>query len=161
MARPHQRASPKGTDLSGQTHPANRKPKILYASPAWGSAAPSNIKIIQCKQSRILRNIANAPWYVKTANIHSDLGIEYITEVIKKTAVTTFLKLETHPCKRIREAANYDEHGKRRYKRPRHLQRKSEALTDKKGAEGELVPPARALQHQTKIQKPVPLDSLP
>ncbi|GLV33471.1 hypothetical protein CBL_20208 [Carabus blaptoides fortunei] len=97
------------------------RPQMLNASPVWGSAAPSNIKMIQSKQSRILRNIANAPWYVKTANIHSDLGIEYITDAIKKTAETTLLNIETHPCKRIREAVNYDEHEKRRYKRPRHV----------------------------------------
>jgi hypothetical protein len=40
------------------------KPIWTYRVEIWGCASKSNISIIQRCQSKILRMIANAPWYV-------------------------------------------------------------------------------------------------
>jgi uncharacterized membrane protein len=42
----------------------------------------SSISIVQRSQSKILRKIVDAPWYVSNATLHADLGISYVHEVI-------------------------------------------------------------------------------
>jgi hypothetical protein len=37
---------------------------------------------MQRSQSKILRMITNAPWYVTNQTLHEDLNVPYITEVI-------------------------------------------------------------------------------
>jgi len=39
------------------------KPIRTYGIPLWGTASNSNIEILQRYQNKILRAIANAPWY--------------------------------------------------------------------------------------------------
>jgi hypothetical protein len=46
-----------------------------YGLELWGCASKSNIAITQQCQSKILRAIVDAPWYVTNAIIHNDLGI--------------------------------------------------------------------------------------
>jgi len=41
----------------------------------WGCACKSNIAVIQRCQSKILRAIVDAPWYVTNEMIHKDLGV--------------------------------------------------------------------------------------
>ena len=65
---------------------------LLYKTviaPIWtydlelrGCASKSNIAIIQRFQSKLLRAISNAPWYITNAMIHSDLGIRTGQDVI-------------------------------------------------------------------------------
>ncbi|GFS48831.1 RNA-directed DNA polymerase from mobile element jockey [Trichonephila clavipes] len=45
------------------------RPTITYGSPIWGAAAPTHTKRIQIIQNKILRIIANAPWYVRNSVI--------------------------------------------------------------------------------------------
>jgi hypothetical protein len=52
-----------------------------YGLELWGFASKSNISIIQRSQSKILRMIVDAPWYVSSATLHADLGI-YVQDVI-------------------------------------------------------------------------------
>jgi hypothetical protein len=47
-------------------------------------ASKSNISIIQRSQSKILRMIANAPWYVPNITLHEDLSVPLVKEVIKQ-----------------------------------------------------------------------------
>jgi hypothetical protein len=54
---------------------------------AKGSQIPkltTSISIIQRSQSKILRMIVDAPWYVSNAILHADLGISYVQEVIQQ-----------------------------------------------------------------------------
>jgi hypothetical protein len=44
------------------------KPIWTYEAEIWGCVSKSNISIIQRSQSKILRMIANAPWYVHNIN---------------------------------------------------------------------------------------------
>jgi hypothetical protein len=44
-----------------------------YGIQLWGCTKPSNTKIIQRFQSKVLRLITNAPWYVSNLNLHKKL----------------------------------------------------------------------------------------
>jgi hypothetical protein len=54
--------------------------------------APSNTKILQTFQTKTLRKLANAPWYISNVTLHNDLRIPYVTEVIK-----TYTKNKKNP----------------------------------------------------------------
>jgi hypothetical protein len=58
------------------------KPVWMYGIELWGCSKPSNTKILQTFQSKTLRKLANAPWYVSNITLHNDLCIPYVTEVI-------------------------------------------------------------------------------
>jgi hypothetical protein len=60
------------------------KPIWTYGIQLWGCAKLSNTKIIQRLQSKVLRTITNAPWYVLNFTSHNDLQIPFITEEIKR-----------------------------------------------------------------------------
>ncbi len=49
----------------------------------WGSASKSNIAIIQKFQNKILRIVADAPWYVSNGIIQNDLQIPAVKSVIE------------------------------------------------------------------------------
>ena len=48
----------------------------------WGCIKPSNTKILQTFQKKLLTMISSAPWYISNLNFHSDFEIQYVTEVI-------------------------------------------------------------------------------
>jgi hypothetical protein len=59
------------------------KPVWTYGIDLWGC---SNTKILQTFQSKTLRKLANAPWYISNVTLHNDLSIRYVTEVIRTYA---------------------------------------------------------------------------
>ena len=68
-------------------HPVRRLPFafiliFLYGIDLWGCSKPCNTKILQTFQSKMLRMISTAPWYVSNQTLHSDLEIQYVTEVV-------------------------------------------------------------------------------
>ena len=62
----------------------------------WGCACKSNITVIQRCQSKILRAIVNAPWYVNNDMLHKDLGIPTVQEVIHERSIKHCTDLESH-----------------------------------------------------------------
>jgi hypothetical protein len=60
------------------------KPIWTYGAKIWGCASKSNISIIQRSQSKILRTIANAPWYVLNITLLEDLNVPLVQEVTKQ-----------------------------------------------------------------------------
>jgi len=60
-----------------------------YGVQLWGCAKPTRLQIIQPFQSKFLRNIVNAPWYVNNQLLHTDLHIPSITDEIQRIATTT------------------------------------------------------------------------
>ena len=60
------------------------KPVWTYGIQLWGTASNSNIEILQCFQSKTLRSLINAPWYVTNEVIHRDLKIPTVKEEISK-----------------------------------------------------------------------------
>ncbi|PNF33116.1 hypothetical protein B7P43_G15514 [Cryptotermes secundus] len=73
------------------------KPIWTYGIELWGCASRSNIEIIQRSQSKILRAIVDAPWYVSNQTLHTDLKIPYVRTVITDRIQKHYQKLESHP----------------------------------------------------------------
>ena len=60
------------------------KPVWTYGIQLWGTASNSNIEILQRFQSKTLRSLIDAPWYVINETIHRDLKIRTVKEEIYK-----------------------------------------------------------------------------
>lgn len=73
------------------------KPIWTYGIQLWGTAANSNIEILQRFQSKTLRTLCKAPWFVTNDFIHRDTQIEIVKEEIKKTATKYKQRLHHHP----------------------------------------------------------------
>lgn len=72
------------------------KPIWTYGIQLWGTSSYSNIDIIQKYQSKTLRLIAQAPWFVRNKNIHNDLDISNVKEEIKKYSMNYLNRLSSH-----------------------------------------------------------------
>ncbi|KAL1130391.1 hypothetical protein AAG570_013329 [Ranatra chinensis] len=73
------------------------KPTWTYGIELWGSAKKGNIDRIQSFQSKVLRTILNAPWYVSYRTIHHDHNIPSVHETIQSRFKSFHSKLENHP----------------------------------------------------------------
>ena len=60
------------------------KPVWVCGIQLWGTASNSNIEILQRFQSKTLRSLINAPWYVTNEAIHRNLKIPTVKEEISK-----------------------------------------------------------------------------
>jgi hypothetical protein len=92
------------------------KPIWTYGIQLWGCSSKTNRKLIQTAQSKILRTIVNAPWYVSNRIIHTDLRIPYIEEVIKEHSNAHFKKLANHPNPLIKPLLHHQTHRRLRRK---------------------------------------------
>jgi len=59
-------------------------------------ASTSNIALIQRYQSKLLRTITNAPWYVSNHTLHSDLQVPYVHTVFRERTATHRAALDSH-----------------------------------------------------------------
>lgn len=73
------------------------KPIWTYGIQLWGTASKSSINILQRFQSKTLRTITKAPWYVNNNIIHEDLNIPTVQGEIKKWSEKYLEKLNQHP----------------------------------------------------------------
>jgi len=64
-------------------HKTILQPIWTYGIELWGCNKPFNTKILQIFQSKMLRMISSAPWYVSNQTMHNDFEIPYVTEVIR------------------------------------------------------------------------------
>ncbi|KAL1123461.1 hypothetical protein AAG570_002541 [Ranatra chinensis] len=60
-------------------------------------AKKGNIDRIQSFQSKVLRTILNAPWYVSNRTIHHDLNNPTVHETIQSRFKSFHSNLENHP----------------------------------------------------------------
>jgi hypothetical protein len=58
------------------------KPIWTYGLQLWGTASTSNIEILERFQSKALRIIVDAPWYVPNIHIRHDLQLTSVKEEI-------------------------------------------------------------------------------
>lgn len=75
------------------------KPVWTYGIQLWGTASNSNIEIIQRFQSKCLRAITCAPWFVPNEIIHRDLNIPTVKEEIQSFSAKYKGRLSSHPNK--------------------------------------------------------------
>jgi hypothetical protein len=73
------------------------KPIWTYGTQLWGAASTSNIEILERYQSKVLRLITDAPWYVPNAIIQRELKILPIKEEICRLSAQHYGGLCTHP----------------------------------------------------------------
>ena len=89
------------------------KPIWSYDIQLWARSNQHNIKIIQTFQNKVHRTIVNAPWYCRNADLHRDLGIPYVSEVIKKYAIAHATRLSQHVNNEVSGLATLENHTRR------------------------------------------------
>ena len=72
------------------------KPVWTYGVQLWGTSSDSNIEILRRYQSKTLRLITNAPWFIKNNAILNDLGIASIKDEINKFSERYLNRLSYH-----------------------------------------------------------------
>jgi carbonic anhydrase len=73
------------------------KPIWTYGLQLWGMAYTSNIEILDRFQSKALRMITDAPWYVTNALLRRDLHIPSVKEEIYGLSSQYSARLNSHP----------------------------------------------------------------
>ena len=73
------------------------KPVWTYGVQLWGSASNCNIEILQRLQSKMLRIITDAPWYVPSVVIIRDLQVLSVGQEVRNYSVTYRQRLNDHP----------------------------------------------------------------
>jgi hypothetical protein len=91
------------------------RPIWTYGIELWGCASKSNIAIMQRRQSRILRMITNAPWYVTNQTLHEDLNVLFIKDIIQEKSLKHYDKLGHHSNTLLQPLL--DQHQQRRLKK--------------------------------------------
>lgn len=71
-------------------------PVWTYGIQLWGCTKKTNTQIIQQFQNKVLRGIVNAPWYIRNDDLHRDLNIQVVSEIIKKYAEAHQQRLHHH-----------------------------------------------------------------
>lgn len=72
------------------------KPVRTYGLQLWGCTRHTNINTIQKLQNKILRDIINAPWYIRNKDIHRDLRMKTVQEEIQCFAQKHETRLRKH-----------------------------------------------------------------
>ncbi|GFV40582.1 putative RNA-directed DNA polymerase from transposon X-element [Trichonephila clavipes] len=83
------------------------RPVILYASPVWGHAAISNINFLEASQNVVIRQLTNARWFMRNADIRPALHLKTIRETIKKLAIKFYDNIETIDNRTLRKIETY------------------------------------------------------
>jgi len=52
--------------------------------PTLGLHHTNNIDIIQRFQNKVLRNVVNAPWYIRNNDLHRDLEVDVVSSEIQR-----------------------------------------------------------------------------
>ena len=65
----------------------------------WGTASTSNLEILERFQSKVLRIITGAPWYVPNTVLKSDLQVPTVRQEVKNYSATYRQRLDVHPNK--------------------------------------------------------------
>lgn len=72
------------------------KPVWIYGIQIYGCAKAAHLNSIQTFQNKVLRNIVDAPWYVRNSDIHRDLKIPLVKDEIQKYARKHIVRLSQH-----------------------------------------------------------------
>jgi hypothetical protein len=72
------------------------RPVWSYGIQLWGCASDSNIQVIQRFQNKVLKCIVQAPWCIRNSDLHRDLGIETVTDIITRLPSSHKKRLQNH-----------------------------------------------------------------
>jgi hypothetical protein len=73
------------------------KPVWTYGIQLWGTASTSNLEILERFQSKALRTITDATWYVPNTVIQRDLQVATVKHEARKCSVNYRKLLAAHP----------------------------------------------------------------
>jgi len=73
------------------------KPVWTYGIQTWRTASNSNLEILERFQSKVLRIITDAPWYVPNAIIKSDLQVPTVRQEARQYSANYRKRLDIHP----------------------------------------------------------------
>jgi hypothetical protein len=75
------------------------KPIWAYGIQLWGSASNCHLEILERFQSKVLRILTDAPWYVYVPNavIRRDLQVPTVRQEVRNYSVTYRQRLADHP----------------------------------------------------------------
>jgi hypothetical protein len=73
------------------------KPIWTYGIQLWGTASASNIEILECFQSKLLRAIVDESWYVQNTVIQRDLQTPTVKKEIRHYSSQYSGRLSVHP----------------------------------------------------------------
>jgi hypothetical protein len=90
------RKSPLSLENKVLVYKAVIEPIWAYGIELWGCASNSSIAILQRCQSKMLRSMTDASWYVSNSTLQNDLGIPYVTDVIQERSSKHHDRLEVH-----------------------------------------------------------------
>lgn len=93
------------------------KPIWTYGAQLWGCTKQSNRNIIQRSQSKFLRAAVNAYRFTRNEDIHRDLGIKMVDEVIRDIAGRHERRLHRHENVLALQLLEDSSNNKRRLKR--------------------------------------------
>jgi len=77
------------------------KPIWSYGIQLWDCAKPSKTQIIQRIQSKTLRILFNAPWYVSNKTLHKDARIPFVEDEIIRMTNRYLLNLTGHSNEQV------------------------------------------------------------
>lgn len=89
--------SPLSLNSKALIYKAILKPIWSYGLQLWGTASNSNIDILERFQSKVLRIITKAPWYVPNNFIRHDLQILTVKEEVSNFSQKYKVRLQQHP----------------------------------------------------------------
>lgn len=80
--------------------------RLTYAAPAWFALlSDSNKKKLQAQQSKALRYLAKAPWYVRNSTLQRDLKIESLEDFTVKLSKSMFARADASNAPHIKNIA--------------------------------------------------------
>ncbi|GFX90531.1 RNA-directed DNA polymerase from mobile element jockey [Trichonephila clavipes] len=97
------------------------RPVMCYGSQIFGSAGMCHLKKLHTLTNSFLRQIVNAPWFVRNEVIYRDLKIKPLLPYIKNLSKRFFDNLPNVPNELISNQAAYDPAVPSSQKRPRAL----------------------------------------
>ena len=83
------------------------RPMMDYACPAWRSAARTHVRRLQVLQSKCLRLVTGAPWYLSNRQIHEDLGVPLFADHIRLLTESFDSKLADAGNPLVRQLGRY------------------------------------------------------
>ncbi|KAJ4428338.1 hypothetical protein ANN_24357, partial [Periplaneta americana] len=94
-------------------------PIITYAAPSWGYMNSNAYKPLQVAQNKALKLIHGSDWFTRTSQIHEDLNMPYIHEVLIKIIRKFYSRLQRSPNYFIKRIGDYDVDDFRLYRTPK------------------------------------------
>jgi len=73
------------------------KPIWTYGVQLWGTASNSNIEILERFQSKVLRIITDAPWYVPNTMLRRDLQVLSVKQEVRNYSINYRHRFDNHP----------------------------------------------------------------